>query len=134
MYFPIVNVIGSQMRESDLFPIEALPSRIKDAVLTEFHGRCPTVLEVARTPDSHWLTVPNMGCSSLAQLRSVTKGVRRNVGIPTLSGLSDAELLTHARHTERQLSELSSALKSYRTELQMRGITLPRLFIRARDL
>jgi hypothetical protein len=134
MYFLIVNVIGSQMRESDLFPIEALPSRIKDAVLTEFHGRCPTVLEVARTPDSYWLTVPNMGRSSLAQLRSVTKGVRRNVGIPTLSGLSDAELLTHARQTERQLSELSSALKSYRTELQMRGITLPRFFIRARDL
>jgi hypothetical protein len=122
------------MRESDLFPIEALPSRIKDAVLTEFHGRCPTVLEVARTPDSYWLTVPNMGRSSLAQLRSVTKGVRRNVGIPTLSGLSDAELLTQARHTERQLSEFSSALKSYRTELQMRGITLPRFFIRAREL
>jgi hypothetical protein len=32
------------MRESDLFPIETLPSRIKDAVLAEFHGRCPTVL------------------------------------------------------------------------------------------
>jgi hypothetical protein len=121
------------MRESDLFPIETLPSRIKDAVVAEFHGRCPTVLEVATTPDSHWLTVPNMGRSSLAQLRSATRGVRRKVGIPTLSGLSDAELLTQARDTERQLSELSSALKSYRTELQMRGVTLPRFFIRARD-
>jgi hypothetical protein len=122
------------MHESDLFPIETLPPRIKDAVLAEFHGRCPTVLEVATTPDSHWLTVPNMGRSSLAQLRSATRGVRRKVGIPTLSGLSDAELLAQAQHTERQLRELSSALRSYRTELQMRGITLPRFFIRARDL
>jgi hypothetical protein len=121
------------MRDSDLFPIETLPSRIKDAVVAEFHGRCPTVLEVATTPDSHWLTVPNMGRSSLVQLRSATRGVRRKVGIATLSGLSDAELLTQARDTERQLSELSSALKSYRTELQMRGVTLPRFFIRARD-
>ena len=122
------------MRESDLFPINTLPSRIRDAVLTEFQGRCPTILEVAATPDSHWLTVPNMGRSSLAQLRSVTRGVRRKVGIPTLSGLSDTELLARARHTESQISELGSALKSYRTELQMRGITLPRFFIRARDL
>ena len=128
-----MNVIGIYMRESDLFPIQMLPSRIKDAVLAEFHGRCPTVLEVATTPDSHWLTVPNMGRSSLAQLRSATRGVRRKVGIPTLSGLSDAELLAQAQYTERQLRELSSALKSYRTELQMRGITLPRFFIRARD-
>jgi hypothetical protein len=74
-----------------------------------------------------------MGRSSLAQLRSATRGVRRKVGIPTLSGLSDAELLAQAQYTERQLRELSSALKSYRTELQMRGITLPRFFIRARD-
>jgi hypothetical protein len=122
------------MHDTDLFPIETLPPRIKTAVLTEFHGRCPTVLEVARTPDSHWLTVPNMGPSSLAQLRSVTRGVRRKVGIPTLSGLSDAELLTQARHIERRLSELSSALKSYRAELQMRGVTVPRFFSRARDL
>jgi hypothetical protein len=122
------------MFEGDLFPIETLPPRVKDAVLTEFQGRCPTVLEVASTPDSHWLTVPNMGRSSLAQLRSATSGVRRKVGIPTLSGLSDAELLAHVRRVERQLSLSSDELKAYRAELHMRGITLPRAFIRARDL
>jgi hypothetical protein len=77
------------MRESGLFSIETLLSRIKDAVLAEFHGRCPTVREVATTPDSHWLTVPNMGRSSLAQLRSVTKGVRWD---PWLAGYSGARI------------------------------------------
>lgn len=116
------------MRNGDLFPIESLPPRIKDAVLTEFHGRCPTILEVATTPDAHWLTLPNMGPASVAQLRSVTSGMRRKVGIPTLSGLSDAELLITARNLEGQLSELRGAIRAHRTELQMRGITRPRSF------
>ena len=122
------------MRERDLFPVERLPPRVKNAILTEFQGRCPTVLEVANTPDSHWLTVPNMGPSSLAQLRSVTRGVRRQAGIPTLSELSDVELLTKARSLERTRSEISGTLKAYRAELQMRGITLPRFFIKTQDL
>jgi hypothetical protein len=119
------------MRKYDPFPIEKLPPRIKSAVLNEFKGRCPTVLEVVSTPDSHWLTVPNMGPTSLAQLRSMTRGMRRKAGIPTLSALSDFDLLSHTRHLEKQLSQLRNELKAHRAELQMRGISLPRFHMKS---
>jgi hypothetical protein len=124
---------GSKMREYDPFPIEKLPLRIKQAVLNEFEGRCPTVLEVASTPDSHWLTVPNMGPTSLGQLRSATKGMRRKVGIPTLSEVQDSELLLRTRQLEKQFQCLRNELKTHRAELQMRGISLPFYYSRSND-
>lgn len=122
------------MKKHDLFPIDQLPPRIKSAVLSEFKGRCPTILEVVSTPDSHWLSVPNMGHTSLARLRSVTRGMRRKVGIPTLSGLPDAELLSQTRLLEKQLGQLCDQLKAHRDEVRMRGLSRPRFHIKARGL
>jgi hypothetical protein len=122
------------MQECDPFPIEQLPPRIKNAVLSEFKGRCPTILEVVSTPDAHWLSGPNMGHTSLARLRSVTRGMRRKVGIPTLSGLPDAELLSRTRHLEKQFKQLCDQLKAHRDEVRMRGISRPHFRIKARGL
>ena len=117
------------MRKGDPFPIDQLPPRIKNAVLSEFKGRCPTILEVVSTPDSHWLSVPNMGHTSLARLRSVTKGMRRKVGLPTLAGLPDTELLMQTQHLERQLKHVCKQLKAHRDEARVRGIVRPRFRI-----
>ncbi len=122
------------MNKCDLFPIDQLPPRIKSAVLSEFKGRCPTILEVVSTPDSHWLSVPNMGHTSLARLRSVTRGMRRKVGIPTLSGLSDAELLSRTRLLEKQLKQLCDQLKAHRGEVRMREISRSHFHIKEKSL
>ena len=121
------------MRKHDLFPIDRLPPRIRNAVLDEFDGRCPTVLEVACVPDTDWLKAPDIGPVALATLRSLTPGMRRKAGIPTLAGLSDAELLARSKSLRRELSRIQHDLKAHRTELQMRGLSLPRLHMRAKE-
>jgi hypothetical protein len=112
------------MDPRELFPINRLPPKAREAVLTEFHGCCPTVLEVARLPDTHWLKVPNMGLSSIAKLRSLTFGVCQTTVPATLTGLSDLELLSKSKILRNELRRVQEDLKAHRTELRMRGISL----------
>ena len=121
------------MLQHDLFPIHRLPPRVRRAVVAEFQGRCPTVLEVARVPDTDWLKVPDIGPTMLAKLRSLTPGVRRNAGLPSLVGLSDEELLTQSKSLMKELDRIRDDLKAHRIELQIRGISLPRHHMRAKE-
>jgi hypothetical protein len=114
------------MLQTDLFPIHRLPPKIRRAVVAEFQGRCPTVLEVARVPDTDWLKVPDIGPSVLAKLRSLTPGVRRNAGLPSLLGLSDEELLARSKSLMKELDRIRDDLKVHRIELQIWGMSLPR--------
>jgi hypothetical protein len=109
------------------FPINRLPPRAREAVLTEFQGCCPTVLEVARLPDAYWLKVPNMGPSAIAKLRSLTFSTRQTTGLDSLTGLSDVELLAQSKLLKNDLRRIQEDLKIHRTELRMRGISLPHL-------
>ena len=121
------------MLQHDLFPIHRLPPRVRRAVVAEFQGRCPTVLEVARVPDTDWLKVPDIGPTMLAKLRSLTPGVRRDAGLPSLVGLSDEELLTRSKSLMKELDRLRDDLKAHRIELQIRGISLPRYHMRTKE-
>jgi hypothetical protein len=60
--------------------------------------------------------------------------MRRKVGIPTLSGLQDTELLLRTRHLEKQLKQLSGELKAHRDEVRMRCILRPRFHSKASGL
>ncbi len=121
------------MNKHDPFPIDRLSPRIRKAVLDEFNGRCPTVLEVARIPDTDWLKAPDIGPSTVATLRSLTPGMRRKAGIPTLANLSDAQLLAQSKSLQKELSRIHDDLKAHRAELQMRGLSLPRFHMRAKE-
>jgi hypothetical protein len=111
------------MHKHDPFPIEQLPDRARKAVLAEFQGRCPTVLEVACIPDTDWLKAPDIGPAALSKLRALTPGMRRRVGIPSLAGLSDAELLARSKSLRKELIRIQEELKAYRAELTIRGIS-----------
>jgi hypothetical protein len=59
----------------DPFPIEIFSPKVRDAILAEFGGRCPTVRDVISIPDAEWLKVPGIGPATLAELRQVTRNL-----------------------------------------------------------
>jgi hypothetical protein len=121
------------MLQHDLYPIHRLPPKIRRSVLQEFEGRCPTVLDVACIPDTDWLKTPDIGPGALALLRSLTPGIRRQVGIPSLAGLSDADLLAQSKSLQKELSRIQNDLKAHRAELQVRGLPAQRFHTRAKE-
>ena len=91
------------MHLDDPFPLDAVPSRVKNAILKEFEGRCPSVGEVAQIPDSYWLSAPGIGLTHLEQIRSVTGALPQQTARSSLARLSNAKLLDRL---ERLLEEL----------------------------
>jgi hypothetical protein len=80
------------MRPYDPFPLEKLPSPVRQGILDEFDGRCPSIRLVASIPDSHWLKLPGLGPKSLARMRSLTRDARRTVRTSSLAGMTASEL------------------------------------------
>ena len=102
------------MPSDEPFPLEAVPSRVRYALLLEFKGRCPSLREVDQIPDKHWLTMPGMGPTSLEMVRSITNAGRRQEAshaTPTHS-LSDAELLRRFEGLQEDLRWLEAQLKA----------------------
>jgi hypothetical protein len=75
------------------FPLNAVPPRVRNTILNEFKGRCPSIREVAEIPDSDWLATPNIGPAFLEQIRSVTDAPPEQTASPSCSRLTDGELL-----------------------------------------
>jgi len=42
-------------------PLNAVPPRVRKTILCEFKARCPSIREVAETPDSYWLATAPSG-------------------------------------------------------------------------
>lgn len=59
------------MQQEQSFPPEAIPPRVRRAILREFQGRWPTVQEVAQISDPHWLATPDIGPCALEKIRSI---------------------------------------------------------------
>jgi len=71
----------------DPFPIEKCSGRVRGAVLAEFQGRCPTIRQVASISDAQWLTVPNIGPTTLEEIRRYigeTPAEERLSNLPTM--------------------------------------------------
>jgi hypothetical protein len=117
------------MQLDDPFPVERFPQKVRDAILVELGGRCPTVRDVLIMPDDEWLKVPGIGPVALAKLRQVTKNLPQKPLARALAGWTDAELM--AEH-DRLLSELvrlrkevlrrQSRLRTMTAELRLREI------------
>jgi hypothetical protein len=117
----------------DPFPIDSFGLRIRESILDEFGGRCPTVQEVAGTPDSLLLKLPGMGPTTLRKLRSATHGLK--LDIEAIERWSNARLLSernrlldeirhHQDEFKRQQCELRRRLDSISVELRLRRVPL----------
>src|SRR4028119_299517 len=91
------------MQPDHPFPLEAVPSRVRHALLDEFKGRCPTVGEVAQIPDAYWLATPAIGRKVLQTIRAVVQAPRPQTDAPALPRLTDAELLDRLDSLRREL-------------------------------
>jgi hypothetical protein len=103
------------------FPLEELPPRVRRAILAEFGGHHPSIREVARVPDTHWLTLPGMGPRFVAWMRSLTRGARRKARLPSLAGMTDAELQAMSDRLENERKAIDDQLKAVRAELLLRS-------------
>jgi len=109
------------MHENDLFPLEAVPSSVRLAILREFDGRRPTAREVGRISDKSWLAVPGIGRTALASIRQATSDPQSwDIDGPAVR-MSDAELLTRLASLQGELQSLSRALSAALSPAPKRG-------------
>lgn len=93
------------------FPLDAVPSRVKNAILNEFKGRCPSIRDVAETPDSYWLSTPAIGSVHLAKIRNVI-GEQPRQACPPSALWSDSELLDRLERLEKEVRWLRDQLNA----------------------
>jgi hypothetical protein len=111
------------------FPLNAVPPRVRNTILNEFKGRCPSIREVAEIPDSQWLATPNIGPAFLEQIRSVTDAPPEQTASPSCSRLTDGELLGRLEWLQDELRWLQEQmetrlLKTARRRLNRRWLKL----------
>jgi len=96
----------------DPFPIEKCSGRVRGAILAEFNGRCPTIREVASISDAQWLTVPNIGPTTLEELRSMTQPTANGEARPNPTGMPDGELLSRLSRLQRELNIIVGEIRA----------------------
>jgi hypothetical protein len=119
-----VEMRGNEMGWDDPFPIEKCSGRVRGAVLAEFQGRCPTIREVASISDAQWLTVPNIGPTTLEEIRRFIGEAPAEQRLQNLPNMEDGELLSRLNRLQRELNLIASAIRtrmvsaSYKKEQQ----------------
>ncbi|WP_114945600.1 hypothetical protein [Microvirga calopogonii] len=108
----LVGVRGREMGLDDPFPIEKCSGRVRGAILAEFKGRCPTIREVASISDAQWLTVPNIGPTTLEELRSMTHSAPNGEERPNTTGMPDGELLSRLNRLQRELNIIVGEIRA----------------------
>jgi hypothetical protein len=96
----------------DPFPIEKCSGRVRGAILAEFQGRCPTIREVASISDAQWLTVPNIGPTTLEELRSMTLHPTNGEDQQVAAGMEDGELLSRINRLKRDFDLIVDEIRS----------------------
>jgi hypothetical protein len=96
----------------DPFPIEKCSGRVRGAILTEFRGRCPTVREVASISDAQWLTVPNIGPTTLEELRTIAVAPPVEEQPESSTTMHDTELLSRLNRLQRELNIVAGEVRS----------------------
>ena len=94
------------------FPLNAVPPRVRKTILGEFKGRCPSIREVAETPDSYWLATPSIGPTILEQIRRVTGAALEQTASPSRPRLTDAELLDRLERLQDELRWLQDRMEA----------------------
>jgi hypothetical protein len=96
----------------DPFPIEKCSGRVRGAVLAEFQGRCPTIREVASISDAQWLTVPNIGPTTLEEIRRFINEAPLEERLANLPAMEDGEILSRLNRVQRELNQIASAIRA----------------------
>ncbi|WP_210381520.1 hypothetical protein [Microvirga zambiensis] len=109
------------MQLDDPFPLEELPVHIRQTILEEFGGRRPSIREVASLPDTHWLQLPHIGPRVLASIRELTRGARRKARLPSLAGMTDAELEAEFDRLSDERRAVDTQLKEVKAEIRLRS-------------
>lgn len=99
------------MRQDEPFPMETVPSRVRNAILSRFKGRQPSVQEVAQISDKDWLASPGVGTTILSQIRRITDPPQQRYD-PNQRRLTDAELLARLEFLQKELSWIQRALRA----------------------
>jgi hypothetical protein len=94
------------------FPLTAVPPRVRNTILNEFKGRCPSIREVAEIPDSQWLATPNIGPTFLKQIRSVADAEPQQTSNSSRPRLTDAELLGRLEWLQDELRWLQEQMET----------------------
>jgi hypothetical protein len=100
------------MRLDEPFPLEAVPSRLRNAILREFQGRCPSIREMAQIPDRQWLSTPDVGPRSVEIIHDLADGARQQTDCPPYPQLADAELLERLEWLQKEVRWLQDVLKA----------------------
>jgi hypothetical protein len=94
------------------FPLVAVPSRVRHAILNEFNGRCPSIREVVEKSDRDWLTIPGVGPAILEMIRSVTDAEPQQAASPARPHLTDVELLDRLECLQDELRWLQDQMEA----------------------
>jgi hypothetical protein len=105
------------MQQDEFFPLDAIPPRVRRAILHEFQGRWPTVQEVSQISDRHWLATPDIGPSTLEKIHCVLRP-QPCQGDSASPHLTDAELLTRLGFIQEELRRIQRTLKARSARLQ----------------
>ncbi len=96
----------------DPFPIDKCSGRVRGAILAEFQGRCPTIREVASISDAQWLAVPNIGPTTLEELRNIASQDANGEAPLLIEGIADTELLARLDRLQRDLDTVAGEIRS----------------------
>ena len=99
------------MQVDEPFPLESVPSRVKQAILREFKGRCPSMREVAEIPDAYWLATPAIGRKFLQTICDAAPAPARLTTVP-VRRLTAAELMERLESLQEELQRLYDVLKA----------------------
>ncbi len=100
------------MQQNEPFPLEAVPPRVRRAILSEFQERWPTVQEVAQISNRRWLSTPDIGPSALESIHSILHPQPCQTDHFSRPRLIDAELLARLEFIQEELRWLGDQLKA----------------------
>jgi len=100
------------MRLDEPFPLETVPSRVRNAILKEFQGRCPSIREMAEIPDRQWLSIPDIGPRSVEIIHDLAEAAQQQTRRPRNARLTDAELLKRLEWLQKEVRWVQEFLRA----------------------
>lgn len=102
------------------FPIERCSQRLRNAIVAEFQGRCPTLQEVFSLPAKQWLKVPGMGQTLLTELEAIMQDQLEQTKGRASAQMTDGELIARLERLQRDLKRLRRDLLVRMSDSQAR--------------
>ncbi len=93
------------------FPLEQVSSRVRNVILREFQGRCPSIREISHIPDKHWLATPGVGSTFLENIRSVADDRPSSPAASFSTQMTDGELLERLESLQKELQSIYTMIK-----------------------